>query len=112
MAVTAYAAKGDEERIRDAGAEGYVSKPISVLKFVEAVRALLERRGAGAEGGGGSESPETDEAAAPGVVPGEGRGPGVAARKAKRRSGSGEDPATPEGGVEAGMTMDPQGEAP
>lgn len=41
MAVTAYAAKGDEERIRGAGAEGYVSKPISVLKFVEAVRALL-----------------------------------------------------------------------
>lgn len=42
MAVTAYAAKGDEERIRDAGAEGYVSKPISVLRFVEAVRALLD----------------------------------------------------------------------
>ena len=41
MAVTAYAAKGDEERIRDAGAEGYVSKPISVMKFVEAVEALL-----------------------------------------------------------------------
>jgi two-component system cell cycle response regulator DivK len=41
MAVTAYAAKGDEERIRDAGAEGYVSKPISVVKFVEAVRSLL-----------------------------------------------------------------------
>ena len=43
MAVTAYAAKGDEERIRDAGAEGYVSKPISVMKFVEAVRVLLEQ---------------------------------------------------------------------
>lgn len=42
MAVTAYAAKGDEERIRDAGAEGYVSKPISVVKFVEAVAGLLE----------------------------------------------------------------------
>jgi two-component system cell cycle response regulator DivK len=42
MAVTAYAAKGDEERIRAAGAEGYVSKPISVARFVEAVRALLE----------------------------------------------------------------------
>ena len=42
MAVTAYAAQGDEERIRDAGAEGYVSKPISVVRFVEAVRALLE----------------------------------------------------------------------
>lgn len=41
MAVTAYAAKGDEERIRDAGAEGYVSKPISVVKFVEAVAGLL-----------------------------------------------------------------------
>jgi len=53
MAVTAYAAKGDEERIRDAGAEGYVSKPISVLRFVEAVRSLLaaagERREAEAE---------------------------------------------------------------
>ena len=44
MAVTAYAAKGDEERIRDAGAEGYVSKPISVVKFVEAVRSLLAAR--------------------------------------------------------------------
>lgn len=43
MAVTAYAAKGDEERIREAGAEGYVSKPISVLRFVEAVGALLSR---------------------------------------------------------------------
>jgi two-component system cell cycle response regulator DivK len=42
MAVTAYAARGDEERIRDAGAEGYVSKPISVVRFVEAVRALLD----------------------------------------------------------------------
>jgi two-component system cell cycle response regulator DivK len=42
MAVTAYAAKGDEERIRDAGAEGYVSKPISVMRFVEAVAGLLE----------------------------------------------------------------------
>lgn len=41
MAVTAYAAKGDEERIRDAGAEGYVSKPISVIRFAEAVRTLL-----------------------------------------------------------------------
>jgi len=43
MAVTAYAAKGDEERIREAGAEGYVSKPISVVRFVEAVAGLLEQ---------------------------------------------------------------------
>ncbi len=42
MAVTAYAAKGDEERIREAGAEGYVSKPISVVRFVEEVGGLLD----------------------------------------------------------------------
>ena len=65
MAVTAYAARGDEERIRDAGAEGYVSKPISVVRFVEAVRALLEAPG--------GEEAEADE---PGPFPGEGRGPG------------------------------------
>ena len=41
MAVTAYAAKGDEERIREAGAESYVSKPISVTKFIEEVKALV-----------------------------------------------------------------------
>ena len=44
MAVTAYAAKGDEERIRTAGAEGYVSKPIALMRFIEAVRALLRIR--------------------------------------------------------------------
>ncbi|KKW93710.1 response regulator [Sphingobium sp. LB126] len=41
MAVTAYAGQGDEERIRGAGAQAYVSKPISVLRFVEQVNALL-----------------------------------------------------------------------
>ena len=41
MAVTAYAAKGDEERIRAAGAEAYVSKPISVARFIESVGALV-----------------------------------------------------------------------
>ncbi|MBP6031652.1 MAG: response regulator [Sphingobium sp.] len=43
MAVTAYAGKGDEERIRGAGAEAYVSKPISVMKFVETVGGLLDQ---------------------------------------------------------------------
>jgi two-component system, cell cycle response regulator DivK len=42
MAVTAYAAKGDEERIREAGAEAYVSKPVTVSRFMEAVRGLTE----------------------------------------------------------------------
>lgn len=41
MAVTAYAAHGDEERIRAAGAEAYVSKPISVMRFVRSVESLL-----------------------------------------------------------------------
>ena len=68
MAVTAYAARGDEERIRDAGAEGYVSKPISVLKFVEAVRGLLEAAALRA-----AEAPaEEPEAELPEQLPGEG----------------------------------------
>ena len=41
MAVTAYAAAADEERIRAAGANAYVSKPISVKKFVAVVEELL-----------------------------------------------------------------------
>jgi len=42
MAVTAYSGVGDDERIRAAGAQAYVSKPISVLRFAEAVENLLE----------------------------------------------------------------------
>ena len=41
MAVTAYSAQGDEERIRGAGAQAYVSKPISVAKFAQTVAELL-----------------------------------------------------------------------
>ena len=42
-AVTAYAGKGDEERIRDAGAEGYLAKPVSIGPFMLAVKSLVER---------------------------------------------------------------------
>ena len=42
MAVTAYSARGDEERIRAAGAQAYVSKPISVARFAETVDRLLK----------------------------------------------------------------------
>lgn len=42
MAVTAYAGREDEERIRAAGADAYVSKPISLMRFVDAVQALLK----------------------------------------------------------------------
>jgi two-component system cell cycle response regulator DivK len=42
VAVTAYAMKGDETRIRQGGCEAYMAKPISVTKFLETVRRLLE----------------------------------------------------------------------
>jgi two-component system cell cycle response regulator DivK len=41
LAVTAYAGKGDEERIREVGAEGYLAKPVSITPFMNAVRGLL-----------------------------------------------------------------------
>jgi len=41
MAVTAYAGREDEERIRGAGADAYVSKPISLARFMGAVNALM-----------------------------------------------------------------------
>ena len=53
MAVTAYSARGDEERIREAGAQAYVSKPISVMRFAETVAQLLP--------GGNDRQSEIDE---------------------------------------------------
>jgi two-component system cell cycle response regulator DivK len=41
IAITAFAMKGDEERIREGGCEAYISKPISVGKFLETVRAYV-----------------------------------------------------------------------
>jgi two-component system cell cycle response regulator DivK len=41
VAVTAFAMKGDEERIREGGCEAYLSKPISVGKFIETVRRFI-----------------------------------------------------------------------
>ena len=41
LAVTAYAGKGDEERIRDAGASDYLAKPVSIGPFMAAVKDLL-----------------------------------------------------------------------
>lgn len=49
MAVTAYSAHGDEERIREAGAQAYVSKPISVARFAQTVDELLPSTGDGAD---------------------------------------------------------------
>lgn len=41
VAVTAFAMKGDEERIRAGGCEGYLSKPISVSEFLTTVKHFL-----------------------------------------------------------------------
>ena len=42
IAVTAFAMKGDEEKIREGGCEGYVAKPISVPTFLETVAKFLD----------------------------------------------------------------------
>jgi two-component system cell cycle response regulator DivK len=42
VAVTAFAMKGDEERIREGGCEAYLSKPITVTTFIETVRQFLD----------------------------------------------------------------------
>jgi two-component system cell cycle response regulator DivK len=41
IAITAFAMKGDEEKIRQGGCEAYLSKPISVVKFLETVRNFI-----------------------------------------------------------------------
>jgi two-component system, cell cycle response regulator DivK len=41
IAITAFAMKGDEEKIRQGGCEAYLSKPISILKFLQTVRSFL-----------------------------------------------------------------------
>jgi two-component system cell cycle response regulator DivK len=76
MAVTAYSAQGDDERIRAAGAQAYVSKPISVAKFAQTVDGLLAdaraiaaaeiETGAAAVAG----TPGEEEQAGPGSSPG------------------------------------------
>lgn len=41
VALTAHAMKGDEERARQAGVDGYLTKPIQVPSFVSSVRSAL-----------------------------------------------------------------------
>ncbi len=41
VAVTAFAMKGDEEKIREGGCEGYIAKPISVPSFLETIAKFL-----------------------------------------------------------------------
>jgi two-component system cell cycle response regulator DivK len=64
MAVTAYAAQGDDERFRAAGASAYVSKPISVMRFAETVEELLmegaAKKAGNKAGGPASEAAQID----------------------------------------------------
>jgi two-component system, cell cycle response regulator DivK len=43
LAVTAFAMRTDEQRVREAGCEGYLSKPIQIASFIRAVEALMPR---------------------------------------------------------------------
>ncbi len=44
VAVTAFAMKGDEEKIREGGCEAYIAKPISVTHFLKTVESFLTAR--------------------------------------------------------------------
>ena len=42
VAVTAFAMKGDEEKIREGGCEAYIAKPISLQLFLDTVKQFLD----------------------------------------------------------------------
>jgi two-component system cell cycle response regulator DivK len=66
MAVTAYAGRGDEERVRAAGAQAYVSKPISVVRFAETVEELLPHEEAGSADDPTALANESEDSPGPG----------------------------------------------
>ncbi len=43
IALTAYAMKGDEEKMREAGFDGYISKPIDVKGFLKKISEVISR---------------------------------------------------------------------
>jgi two-component system, cell cycle response regulator DivK len=44
VAVTAFAMKGDDAKVREAGCDGYITKPISALSFLQSIKAYLDKR--------------------------------------------------------------------
>ncbi len=42
IAITAFAMRGDKERILNGGCEGYLSKPISIIHFIETIDRFLQ----------------------------------------------------------------------
>lgn len=59
IAVTAFAMKGDEQKIREGGCEDYISKPISVSRFIEVVKKHLDKEDTVAKESTGN-IPDTD----------------------------------------------------
>lgn len=43
LAVTAFAMRADEAKVREAGCEGYLSKPIQIASFIRAVETLMPK---------------------------------------------------------------------
>ena len=43
IAVTAFAMKGDEQKIREGGCEAYISKPISVVSFLQTIDKFMKQ---------------------------------------------------------------------
>ena len=50
MAVTAFAMRQDEQHVREAGCEAYMSKPIQMMPFINTVKQLTSPRGASPTG--------------------------------------------------------------
>ncbi len=44
IAVTAFAMRGDEDKIRECGCNGYVSKPISIATFIDTIQSHLSEK--------------------------------------------------------------------
>jgi two-component system cell cycle response regulator DivK len=42
VAITAFAMRGDEEKILEAGCDGYIAKPISISQFLETVAIFIK----------------------------------------------------------------------
>ncbi len=61
IAVTAFAMKGDEQKIREGGCEDYISKPISVSSFIEVVKKHLGNNGTNDEGDAPEQQQEEEE---------------------------------------------------